>query len=508
MRTGYDILPITFDRLPLDIRDDVDYLRGLAWLQRDKDVDIVVRGGNSNPSNVSERTETAELLEMLFYIQGGNVFTQENLKLMKDVEDDFYNNPEFQSKFCRLDSAGTCTKARSILRYFDGTYAAVDSDFNDPNFNNVNGVLYKAFTNNLTKTSVRYHLGKYAVIDSTKATSEITRGTLLLGKPLRGFANASDRAEEQSDLIKKFMLDEFKVKAENYYKSSVGMMKFIYNSGTLLGLTITSQVFKDMALAIGSLLFIVFFVCIQTGSIWTGLFAIFSIIASFTEANIIYRVVLDFRYFGIFHVLGIFIILGIGADDVFVFFDTWKESSHHEYKTLGHRLSDCYRKASLAMLFTSTTTAIAFAISAASPFLGINSFGVFACILIIVNYLSVIIFFPCVVVTYHLWWEKYKCCCCCERKSMISTVPDDGHRKNIIVRFFSGPYYRFITHKVGRWFILLFFAVLLSVSIYFASTLKVNEEQVSFFSNRCSFDVELEEYKSILATWKCDPSYS
>ena len=31
MAGGYDILPITFDRIPLDIRDDTYFLRGLAY---------------------------------------------------------------------------------------------------------------------------------------------------------------------------------------------------------------------------------------------------------------------------------------------------------------------------------------------------------------------------------------------------------------------------------------------------------------------------------------------
>ena len=52
---------------------------------------------------------------------------------------------------------------------------------------------------------------------------------------------------------------------------------------------------------------------------------------------------LYFRYIGIFHILSVFIVLGIGADDVFVFCDTWKETGQSKYKSLAHRLSDAYR---------------------------------------------------------------------------------------------------------------------------------------------------------------------
>ena len=43
MASGYDVLPVVFDRLPLDIQDDPDFLRGLAWDNRDQDKDIVER---------------------------------------------------------------------------------------------------------------------------------------------------------------------------------------------------------------------------------------------------------------------------------------------------------------------------------------------------------------------------------------------------------------------------------------------------------------------------------
>ena len=500
VRVGYDILPITFDRIPLDIQDDPDFLRGLAWEQRNTDTTLVSRG-SSNVGNETERSVVGEMLELLFHLPNGNVFTKENLLLMKNVEDDFFTNAEFSTKYCMLTGAGTCSRPRSVLRYFDGTYTAITGDpvFNDPNFDNIIGVLQKANTYNETKQGFQYHLGKNAVINTTHAMSDITRGAFVLGLPLKGYVNSSEKEEEQTDKVKTFMLDEFKVKAEAYYRTGVGAMEFVYNSLTLLSLSISSQVFKDMSLALGSLIFIVIFVCIQTGSLWVAGWGIFSIIAGFCGANLLYRVLLDFRYFGIFHVLAVFIILGIGADDIFVFFDTWKESGHHQFKSLGHRLSYCYRKAALAMFFTSLTTGVAFIVSATSPFLGISTFGVFAGILVGVNYLSVIIFFPTVVVTYHIWWEKYKCCCCWERKAVSQNglnpnLAKDTERGHPIVRFFRGPYYKFVTHRIARWIILLVFAVLISVFTYYATQLKVNEEQVSTYSSHIN-------YNNVFALW-------
>ena len=58
-----------------------------------------------------------------------------------------------------------------------------------------------------------------------------------------------------------------------------------------------------------------------------------NVLHSFTDLS--FRVILDFRYIGIFHILSVFIILGIGADDVFIFMDTWKETGHHQVGFFG-----------------------------------------------------------------------------------------------------------------------------------------------------------------------------
>ena len=484
--TGYDLLPLEFGGLPLFIPDDVDYLRSLAWYARDDDGTVIQR---TNPDisdgTEKERSQYADGLHLHYHTSNKNIFTKENLRAMKHVEQRYTDNEKYRKKFCFLNYKDprnvSCSKMTSILRYFDGTYGHIDESFNDINFDNIVGVLHLADTHRLTSRSFQYHKHIDAVINSTTAYSTITRSRLVMGWPLRGFVNTTDRKNAQIELIEQFEVDEYKKMSENYYSNGVGEMGFFFGSNYLLTATIMSQVFIDMCLAIGSLVFIVGFVIFQTGSCWVSLFAVLSIMTSFLGANLIYRIVLDYRYLGIFHVLTVFIILGIGADDVFVFFDTWKESRQYKYKSLAHRMSDVYRKASLAMLFTSVTTAMAFIVSATSPFVVISSFGVFAGILVVVNYLSVVIFFPTVVITYHLYWEKYKCCCCCQTSMELNSSEDlkaGKPKSNFLVRFISGPYYNFVTHKIYRWVVIVCFAALVVVSLVFAVQLEINEEEV------------------------------
>lgn len=288
---------------------------------------------------------------------------------------------------------------------------------------------------------------------------------------------------------------------EEMYKDGIGELKFYYNSQAMFADAITRQVILDMMLAVASFLFIFLFMWLQTGSLWITAWAIFSVLSSFNITNLIYRIVFDYRYIGIFHVLSIFIILGIGADDIFVFMDTWKQSQGKKYKSLAHRLSDVYRHAAKSMFITSFTTIVAFLSNVSSPLLAISSFGIFSATLVTVNYLSVILFFPTVVITHHLSRKGQCCCCtlCCCKSSSMANIPTES-KENLetenssrekktfserIIDFFGGWFFRnIIAHKIVRWVILVIFLVFIGVSIGFATQLEPAKEQVSLRRNR------------------------
>ena len=137
------------------------------------------------------------------------------------------------------------------------------------------------------------------------------------------------------------------------------------------------------------------------------------------------------------------------------------------------------------MFFTSFTTMMAFLVGGASPILPLSSFGIFTGILVAVNYISVIVFFPNVVLMHHLYFEKSCCycaCCGCASKSE-NSISTNVHRpkKNAIVRFFGGPYFRFVTHKVVRWIILLVFAGFLAYFIWSAVRIEPSSDEVIRF---------------------------
>eukprot|EP00357_Protocruzia_adherens_P026445 CAMPEP_0115036516 /NCGR_PEP_ID=MMETSP0216-20121206/42175_1 /TAXON_ID=223996 /ORGANISM="Protocruzia adherens, Strain Boccale" /LENGTH=667 /DNA_ID=CAMNT_0002416371 /DNA_START=1243 /DNA_END=3246 /DNA_ORIENTATION=+ len=94
--------------------------------------------------------------------------------------------------------------------------------------------------------------------------------------------------------------------------------------------------------------------------------------------------------------LSIFVILGIAADDIFVFVDAWNQSAEIPAlrNEFSKRFSYVYRRASKAMFVTTLTTFCAFLATSISDIAPISAFGLFSANLVMSNYFLVITYFP------------------------------------------------------------------------------------------------------------------
>ena len=149
------------------------------------------------------------------------------------------------------------------------------------------------------------------------------------------------------------------------------------------------------------------------------------ILLSFPATSIITGGILQIGYFGFLHIIGIFLVIGIAADDIFVFMDAWKQSEHvgpevmqkdndkgDSNAELKRRMAYSFRRSARAMSITSSTTAAAFFANLFSPIMPIRSFGIFSGFLIPMNFCLVVIVMPCAVI----FWERnikgrFKYCC-------------------------------------------------------------------------------------------------
>jgi hypothetical protein len=147
--------------------------------------------------------------------------------------------------------------------------------------------------------------------------------------------------------------------------------------------------------------------------------------------------------------LVIFLVLGIGADDLFVMVDGWRQSEldvprlpdEDSDEWYHRRLATCYSRTMQAVFNTSFTTSMAFISTAISPIMPISAFGVYATICIILNYLFVITLTPPAILIHQKYFGGFTrtgCCsgyCYCTRLAGVRqacpccTVPHDGSNR-------------------------------------------------------------------------------
>jgi len=127
------------------------------------------------------------------------------------------------------------------------------------------------------------------------------------------------------------------------------------------------------------------------------------ILLSFGFTALIHQGIFRVQFYSNLHNLIIFIVLGIAADDIFVFIDAWRQSACIDiYKgDRNRRMSYAWKRAVRAIAVTSSTTAVAFMSNTLSPMMPIQSFGIYAAIIIPANYLIIVMIFPAAVIIYE-----------------------------------------------------------------------------------------------------------
>jgi predicted RND superfamily exporter protein len=180
----------------------------------------------------------------------------------------------------------------------------------------------------------------------------------------------------------------------------------------------------------------------------------------------------------------IYIVLGIAADDIFVFYDAYQQSSDLDTRimdTKEKRLAYAFRRAVRAMAITSSTTAVAFFANAFSPLINISAFGIFAGVIVPINYFLVVMIFPPAVVWYEeniLLNERFRWCICWGR--CMKSKKDSGEALGRVERFYDEKINSLVGHKIGKWCIIGVSAVWFALAIYFTSQIEPLSEQEEF----------------------------
>mmetsp|Transcript_21686 Transcript_21686/g.76147 ORF Transcript_21686/g.76147 Transcript_21686/m.76147 type:complete len:1073 (-) Transcript_21686:77-3295(-) len=254
---------------------------------------------------------------------------------------------------------------------------------------------------------------------ATTGESRFSRGVFSFGRPLEGYNNRGDRESEQRAKATRWFQDNFR--AFLIEKAKDESMDVLYFATPLLEDEFLIIILVDLSLAVGSMFVVFGWLWFQTQSLTVALAAIAEILLSLPTALFFYRMIFQLKYISGLVAMCLYIVLAIGADDVFVFMDAYRQSLYQDAevtKSFANRMLWTYRRAAGAMLITSFTTMCAFMATALSPLAEVASFGIFAAITIAMDYVFVITWLPAVVTFWHNHWEmKPNCCCpCCHSK--------------------------------------------------------------------------------------------
>ena len=184
-------------------------------------------------------------------------------------------------------------------------------------------------------------------------------------------------------------------------------------------------VVNDGMLSLGAMVFSFLYILFNTRDWGYTCLGMLHIVLSLPISLFIYLVFFGYEVFGTLNFLGVFVILGIGADDIFICLDCWAQSKRYvnpddeeeDEELFAQRVYWMWNRASYAMLTTTLTTAAAFFANVISPIPPIRAFGIFTGLLCVVNYLFVISWFPGLIVLREKGrsWSYYViayCGCC------------------------------------------------------------------------------------------------
>jgi len=224
--------------------------------------------------------------------------------------------------------------------------------------------------------------------------------------------DAESKREEDNALFKEYIIENFFDEMNEIADpGNSDSLNSYYFGGFLIFDAFLKIVQLDALLALISLTFVFIWLRINTGSFFLAGVGIFEIFCSIPLAWFFYRAVFRIKYFGGLNTLTIFIVAAIGADDIFIFMDAYKQSKFRDpnnLQSMETRMSWVYRRTGTAMAITSATTCAAFLCTLITPIVDIRAFGVFAAFVILMDYVLVMTLFCTAVVIYHDRYEDKK----------------------------------------------------------------------------------------------------
>merc|ERR1719401_699540 len=187
-----------------------------------------------------------------------------------------------------------------------------------------------------------------------------------------------------------------------------------------------AKLLQDQMLGIGAFAIVFLWIWCGTGSAFLAACGMTEIILSIPMAAFIWGV-FQMKFVSFFMLSVVFLILGIGADDIFVFWDAYQQSEaafdDTEDDVETKRFAWALRRARCAMLVTSLSTFCGFLACGVSPIPSMSAFGIFGAFVVIFDFFMVITFFASAIVVYERYFSKWCCRPCAMLQGLLAKCP-------------------------------------------------------------------------------------
>ena len=213
----------------------------------------------------------------------------------------------------------------------------------------------------------------------------------------------------------------------------------------------SSYLMQDMVYFIIAMLLIFVIAGLYTKSLIVIVFTLFNVIFSFGLAYFMYYIVFQIPHMPFMSLLAILLLIAIGADDVFIFCDTFEHvKAANPDADLVDWISQTMHHAAVSILVTSLTTAAALYANVISEITDIRGFGILAGTSLVANYLLMITWIPSGLVVL----EKVKVLCKCNEPKCIEKIHE------FLTSFTNKVFRQFLPYSVRKlwwlWLILFF----------------------------------------------------
>ncbi|KAK1867335.1 hypothetical protein I4F81_009842 [Pyropia yezoensis] len=238
-------------------------------------------------------------------------------------------------------------------------------------------------------------------------TTRFVRSRVPMGAPLRGFDSAVKETAAQDKAFLEWILPLANAVLDVDEPRGV--------TAKAVGDTFNNAIFGDVASAdltwsLAAIAFVFLFMIIHMRSVFLAAVAMTQILLSFPVTFLVYSVVCRVKFFSTLQVLSVFLVLGIGADDAFILADSWHQAGvalgSARAEDLVDRLSWTLVRAVMAMAVTSATTGAAFFITGLSAVMPISTLGIWAGLLILMQYFLCVLMFPAALVIWQRNWRS------------------------------------------------------------------------------------------------------